>query len=140
MSGEGKRVDMKYGVGTAPLPRLYRRLFQPLTCDLPLKTQWQQTGAAKLGRLIAEQLALHAAPHRRVLMENNAFTFRISFLLTIGERESFGGPNRVLCAPYLTALLGMNDSALVAASVGPGTGPRRRQPLNLCGPLDGKIE
>src|SRR6266576_5272708 len=33
------------------------------------------TGAAKLGRLIAEQLALHAAPHRRVLMENNAFTF-----------------------------------------------------------------
>ena len=51
------------------------------------------TGAAKLGRLIAEQLALHATPHGRGSQGQNACTVAVNVMFTSGARESFGGPN-----------------------------------------------
>jgi hypothetical protein len=62
---------------------------------------------------------------------------RVSILLTIGERESSGGPNVVLCSPVFNALLeasGRVQPLLPFNCNWPG----RRQSLDLCGPLDRK--
>jgi hypothetical protein len=48
--------------------------------------------------LIAEQLAALL----RFTGREKALRVRVSILLTIGERESFGGPNVILSRRYLT--------------------------------------
>ncbi len=45
----------------------------------------------RLETLIAQELALHATPHGRDLRGQNGCTIPVSFMLTSGGRESFGG-------------------------------------------------